>query len=168
MPGNTVKINDSEQFEWYVGDSLIDGLVNWLEQNGIKTEKCKTEDECTSIKMELLNKWIDELIFPGKSEKFVQILKTYKTESEEIKELCVYTNEHKYKIYAVDRKNDDGYLGCSVTTRKMRPGEDWIRGNDLADGIFIKETWQRILCSIVNYEIVTLSDYKKPQISNNI
>jgi hypothetical protein len=165
MPGNTVKINNSNKLEWYVGDSLIDGLVNWLDQNGLKVETCKDETEEDSVKMELLNNWINELVFPGKAEKFVQILKIYKTEEETVKELCIYTNEHKYRIYAVDRKNDDGYLGCSVTTRKMRAGEDWVRGNDLADGVFIKETWGRILCSIVNYELVSLSDYKKPQMS---
>jgi len=170
MPGNTVKINDSKKLEWYVGDSFINGLTNWLDQNGLKVEIFNEtlESKELSIKMELLNSWLEELIFPGKSENFIQTLKKYKTENEEMKEVCIYTNENKYKIYAVDRKNDDGYLGCSVTTRKMRAGEDWFRGNDLVDGPFIKETWQRILCSIVNYELVTLSDYKKPQVSYDI
>lgn len=170
MPGNTIKINNSNNLEWYVGDSFMDVLINWLEQHGIKTNKydfnsCETSDtieQVSSDKMKLLNQWLCELVFPGNLENLIQTLKSYKNEEEEIKEICLYTNENKYKIYAVDRKKDDGYLGCSVTTRKMRAGEDWFRGNDLIDGPFLRETWLRIMCSIVNYELITLSDYKKP------
>ena len=60
------------------------------------------------------------------------------------------------------RPDDDGYLGCQVTARKARAGEDWNRGNDLPDGPFTEETWRQILNSIINYELVILSKFTKP------
>ena len=47
-----------------------------------------------------------------------------------------------------------GYLGCVGQTRKARAGEDWLRGNDLADGSYSKETWQKIKNDILAYELV--------------
>ena len=47
-----------------------------------------------------------------------------------------------------------GYLGCTVTTRKPRAGEDWNRGNDLADGEYSRETFIRIMQNIISYELV--------------
>lgn len=35
MPGNTVKINNSKNHEWYVGDSKMDELMQWLHDNGL-------------------------------------------------------------------------------------------------------------------------------------
>ena len=76
-----------------------------------------------------------------------------------------YTKDHQYHIHAVKKgereKNrfskehpDRGYLMCSVQTRKPRAGEDWNRGNDLPDGDYSKETWQRIVNAIIAYELV--------------
>uniref|UniRef100_A0A6M3Y4J0 Uncharacterized protein n=1 Tax=viral metagenome TaxID=1070528 RepID=A0A6M3Y4J0_9ZZZZ len=47
-----------------------------------------------------------------------------------------------------------GYLGCIAQTRKPRAGEDWNRGNDLADGIYHRGTWNNILNDIIAYELV--------------
>ena len=41
MPGNTIRINDSDDFEWYVGDSRMDDLIKYLNENGIKSKKHK-------------------------------------------------------------------------------------------------------------------------------
>ena len=41
-----------------------------------------------------------------------------------------------------------------VQTRKPRAGEDWNRGNDLADGPYSEETWREIVNDIVAYELV--------------
>lgn len=49
-----------------------------------------------------------------------------------------------------------GYLGCTVTARKPRAGEDWVRGNDLADGAYCKETWRKIKDDIISYELVKI------------
>ena len=42
MPGNVVTINSSKNLEWYVGDSKMEELISWLNENGIK-EKAKEE-----------------------------------------------------------------------------------------------------------------------------
>ena len=77
--------------------------------------------------------------------------------------LKIYTKEHKYNISArldVGKLGNgemlaiDGYLGCIGTVRKPRAGEDWTRGNDLADGSYSKETWDRIVRDILAYELV--------------
>ena len=114
-------------------------------------------------KQKLLDDWIAQLIFPGKVKDFVQDKKAYNSpEGEYYREICFYTQEHRYTITAVDRPKDSGYLGCQVSCRKPRAGEDWTRGNDLPDGPFTKETWNTIVYSIVNYELVKLSIYQKP------
>jgi len=79
------------------------------------------------------------------------------------KKFYIYTDKHKYQIVAIIRPEDDGYLGCQASTRKMRAGEDWHRGNDLPDGIFSRETWNNIMKGIIRYELISLSTYKKPK-----
>ncbi len=63
----------------------------------------------------------------------------------------LYTNDHIYVIHA--SVDDDGsghtYLGCIASSRKPRAGEDWTRGNDLADGHLTIETWNQLLADIV-------------------
>lgn len=86
--------------------------------------------------------------------------------------LKFYTKDHYYSIVAklpklekgciigeddnqdVIQEYDDGYLGCQAGTRKPRAGEDWTRGNDLADGSYSKETWKEIVDDIIGYELV--------------
>lgn len=113
-------------------------------------------------RMEMLDEWLKELIFPGNVDDFVQPVRDLKYDREHLKELCIYTNEFRYRIVASERETDDGYLGCQVTARKSRAGEDWNRGNDLPDGPFNEETWRKILNAIINYELVILSKYTKP------
>jgi len=38
VPTNTVKINNSDDFEWAVGDSKMTELIKWLEENGNRVE----------------------------------------------------------------------------------------------------------------------------------
>lgn len=122
-----------------------------------------------SKKFELLDVWLEELIYPGNVEDFVQLVRHVSDESQELKELAIYTNQHKYHIVACDRDSDNGYLGCQISARKARAGEDWIRGNDLADGDFDEDTWKNILKSIINYELVILSKHTKPtEVPENI
>lgn len=61
----------------------------------------------------------------------------------------IYTNTNEYVI-----ASSGTYLGCTATSRKKRPGEDWHRGNDLPDGPCTEETWIEILKAIVSYELV--------------
>jgi len=43
MPGNTVRINKRPELDWYVGDSEIENLVDWLNQHGVKNEPINIE-----------------------------------------------------------------------------------------------------------------------------
>lgn len=36
MPGNTVRINNSEELNWYVGDSKMDELIAYLDEVGFR------------------------------------------------------------------------------------------------------------------------------------
>jgi len=64
-----------------------------------------------------------------------------------------YTENNKYSIDVTD----DGYLGCVVSSRKPRAGEEWTRGNDLPDGRCVEKTWDSIKNAIIRYEVVKLS-----------
>ena len=113
--------------------------------------------------MEMLDQWLRDLIFPGQTKDFIEHKAGHGTGDGEVKrEFCLYTNDHQYRFVAVERRGEDGYLGCIASTRKNRAGENWPRGNDLPDGDFTEKTWNRILNAILNYELIKLSTYKKP------
>jgi hypothetical protein len=179
MPGNTIKINNREELSWYLGDSKIDALIEWLDDEGIKEPEkdvdpninefyFPTSDESDSseasemkTKMDRLDGWLKTLIFPGKISNFIQEVGVEESPYHEIKrKFHFYTNEYKYTIVAIDRENNKGYLGCTVSSRKQLAGENWFRGNDLPDGPFNKETWDCILNGIIRYEIGKLSNHK--------
>lgn len=72
----------------------------------------------------------------------------------------IYTGEYCYSIDVAEPKSENkpwGYLGCVVSTRKPRPGEDWTRGNDLPDGICHEDTWNAIKNAMLRYEFVKLA-----------
>ena len=112
--------------------------------------------------MEELDQWLKELVFPGLVEDFVEEIAINTLETETHRELFLYTDEYRYYINAIERKDNKNYIGCNVVARKTRAGEDWTRGNDLPDGPFNKNTWNRIIYAIVNYELVKLTPFKKP------
>lgn len=112
--------------------------------------------------MDQFDQWLAELVFPGDVKDFVEENKGYGNDEEVTREITLYTDEHEYHIVAKEKKDDEGYLGCGVLARKSRAGEDWQRGNDLPDGPFNKETWNRIIYAIVNYELVKLTPFRKP------
>ena len=114
-------------------------------------------------KQKLLEEWVAKLIFPGEVKNFIQVKSEFAVgDGDHHKEFSFYTEDNMYSITAIERSEDDGYLACGVTCRKARAGEGHIRGNDLPDGPFTKETWNTIVYAIVNYELVKLSKYKKP------
>lgn len=82
--------------------------------------------------------------------------------SEQLRWTC-YTTEHSYHIRAsYDHENiRDNYLGCVMSARKPRAGEDWTRGNDLPDGRLNQKTWSAIKHSIIRYELMKLEEPKK-------
>ena len=129
----------------------------------MKEKVVKINDKDLTL-MEQLDQWLAELVYPGEVKDFVQDLGGSGSPDEIKKELCFYTEEHLYCINAIERPAGKSYLGCTVSTRKARAGEDWLRGNDLPDGPFNKETWNRIIYAIVNYELIKLSKYQKPDV----
>jgi len=115
-------------------------------------------------KMEKLNQWIEQLIFPGDPKDFIQELEGHSKPGIEVfRKFCFYTENNAYFIVAIDRTKNEGYIGCQVQCRKPRAGEDWLRGNDLPDGKFTKATWDIIEKAILNYELVKLTKYLKPE-----
>jgi hypothetical protein len=102
--------------------------------------------------MEIKNQlkiWLDEILPIFSS--FEECFKIENTgpESYSIK---FYTRTYEYSICA-----DDNYLGCQVSERKPRAGENWTRGNDLSDGSFNAETWREIKDDIISYELVNIA-----------
>ena len=77
----------------------------------------------------------------------------------------LFTRDYRYSISfrrpGEKNKKDDGYMGCTVTTRKPRAGEDWNRGNDLADGDYSEKTWDEIKNDIISYELVKIVNSPK-------
>ena len=89
--------------------------------------------------------------------------------AEHLLRIRIYTDTNFYSIVAKE-KEPNGYLGCTSNSRKPRAGEDWHRGNDLADGPLTEETWRKILSDIVSYELVrvtqkpTLIPHRTPEV----
>ena len=54
--------------------------------------------------------------------------------------------------YNILLDSDLNYMGASAFTKRPRSGEDWLRGNDLADGRFSIRTFFRIAKDIVTHE----------------
>lgn len=92
--------------------------------------------------------WLDSVGMWGKAgEKFRY------TEHEDGRGTVIFcTGTHSYQIAF-----SDTYLGCVASCRTQRPGETWTRGNDLPDGGFSRETFDRIIFAIVGYELVALA-----------
>jgi hypothetical protein len=125
-------------------------------------EKVVSITDKEPTRMEMLDQWIKELVFPGDVKDFIQEIDGEGSPKEVKRRFCFYTDEHKYVIVAIERSVGRSYLGCQVSTRRMRAGEDWVRGNDLPDGEFTKKTWDDIIGAVVRYELVKLSKYQKP------
>ena len=150
MPGSTIRINKRPELEWYVGDSVMEDLIEWLNRNGIKNESEKS-------KMEILKIWLEDLVYPYKDNQYVHDIEGFNKPGVEQKWLFnLYTNTYLYRITAIDRKKDEGYLGCTCSRRMAQAGEDWTRGSDLPDGPFTEATWNSIKNAILRHEFVKL------------
>lgn len=68
-------------------------------------------------------------------------------------DLCTRRNVYHFRLHWNDTRDGPPYFGLTVMSRCWRAGEDWHRGNDLADGHFSEALWQRMLADIVGYEI---------------
>lgn len=110
--------------------------------------------QLSATKIDKVKGWLDEIMQAG-SREMIQIERDTGWQNDEY-EYCayIYTGLNRYHIAAIDRLNQPGYLGCTVTSRYPRPGECWRRGRDLPDGALEHETWERIKAHILAYEMV--------------
>lgn len=100
-------------------------------------------DRCGFTIKEQLYIWFDDL-------KYDKELKEYKDNTFKI---FLYTKNHKYTIITIPHYDGSPpYMGAQVICRKYREGEDWLRGNDLSDGKFSKDLWNKIIQDIIKYE----------------
>ena len=119
------------------------------------------------MKIQDFDEWLEDLIYPREVDDFIEVLYDGGEGTPEgfqyTKKIAFYTDRHKYYITAIEEEDDGkyvgtaGYLSCQVETRKPRAGEDWHRGNDLADGPFTCQTLEQIKNSIIAYELEVLS-----------
>ena len=130
----------------------------------MKDENVISMTDKEPTKMQMLDQWLKELIYPGDVKDFIQEISGSGDGDEVKRSLSFYTDEHQYFITAIEKSNvnKNSYLGCQVSSRKSRAGEDWVRGNDLPVGRFNRKTWDMIINAIVSYEIVKLSKFQKP------
>ena len=107
---------------------------------------------------DVLKQWVAEIVPYGNVEKFAR----FTSEADSANgctrvRATICTQAHTYSIYATPT-----YLGCGARSRVVRPGEDWLRGNDLPDGQFSRETWDRIVAAMTRYELVALDPILPP------
>lgn len=128
---------------------------------------------------EQLKKWLTEICRWDKSDLFIQWLEETSSPDEYRAKVHIYTRDNEYRITAKDHKSatttygrpirspkpkeSRTYLGCTVSCRKPRAGEGHTRGNDLPDGSFCRETWDKIKNAIIAYELVKISKPKRSE-----
>lgn len=103
-----------------------------------------------------MRRWLSCIYSPIKADRALKI--EYRTVPDSVVQklymrVKIWTATNVYSItVSIHVLHPPGYLGCGAQSRKSRTGENWTRGNDLADGVFGEETWQKILRDIVRYE----------------
>lgn len=93
-----------------------------------------------------LRQWFNERGFKSKHLRWEEHLEGYR------RVVFATTKNNYFMLFK------DTYLGVGVTSRLARPGEDWLRGNDLSDGPFSKETFDKIMADVLTYELREVSD----------
>ena len=96
-----------------------------------------------------INEWLNELLYRDNT---INTHFIFKKEAFERQSVRFYTKNNSYCIAFGSTS-----LGCTVSSRKPRAGEDWTRGNDLPDGKFNEDTWNRIKNAIISYELVKIA-----------
>jgi len=114
----------------------------------------KTSEKLLNVRDQLIG-YLREIVRWDSLEKFVLWREIDKNKVR----AKLFTKDNCYSIVAIgkDRPEKGSYMGCQVSIRKPRAGEDWIRGNDLADGDFSHETWEKIKNDIIAFELVRVS-----------
>jgi len=108
----------------------------------------------TKSKIDLMKEWLRDFARAGMDKVYIEKDTGRQDNGEWEFKALLYTTTHCYTIIAVDRHDNDGYLGCFAKYRYPLLGEHWRRGNDLADGPLARGTWERIKNDIISYELV--------------
>jgi hypothetical protein len=105
-------------------------------------------------KIEQLKQWIAACI-PGEAwDKYILNIKKDEKLGDHIYCIRLFTKScHHYQITAIEKDNGKDYLGCTMSTDYYLAGEEHTRGLDLPDGPFTKETWTKIMQSIIAHEL---------------
>ena len=74
-------------------------------------------------------------------------------------DIKLFTKDYYYIISANWKEYTPQYLGCIINSRKARAGEDWMRGDDMWDGHFCRETWNKIKDDIISREMKGIAKY---------
>ena len=59
-------------------------------------------------------------------------------------------------VHLPTEKRPQGYIGATASSRAPNPGETWTRGNDLADGPYCRETWDRVVADAAFWDALPL------------
>lgn len=105
----------------------------------------------TESKIDQVKMWLGDFARAGPNRAQVELDTGGWNNNEWYFKVRLYTAAHIYTISAIDRHDQVGYLGCMASCRYPLLGEHWRRGNDLADGPLIRETWEKIKDDIIAY-----------------
>lgn len=109
-----------------------------------------------------LKEWLSELLYRTNDIKDHFQINEY--EDKDGYFVYFYTKDNRYYIVAKPSfTKGETYLGCQVSCRKPRAGETQFRGNDLPDGQFNEETWNKIKNAIISYELVKIAKLERSE-----
>lgn len=142
----------------------FDGIFSNEEYNSDLKERLEKEHNSKLIKYnDLVNiapefsKWLNYIVGGNGNVDSKVLIFNYPSDNNRFK-CYFYSNDYVYTISGckANKNNIGGYLGCIVSTRKSRPGENWHRGHDLPDGPYSKETFDLIIHKIIANELKDL------------
>jgi len=119
-------------------DQLQYDLARWFTEQGFRTKHLRWED-CDN--------------YDGRRAVFATTKNNY---------FVNFRAKSTYPSSPAPEKIEGGYLGMTASSRLARPGENWLRGNDLPDGKFCKETFDRMMDAVLMYELREVSNVNSP------
>lgn len=80
-------------------------------------------------------------------------------EPEDVLKLKWYTRDSLISVTVrlPSPEHERGYIGAVRECRSPRPGETWVRGNDMADGPYAHETWLRVIADAAFCDLLPLA-----------
>lgn len=126
-------------------------------QNDLNQEFQKQQYEKLKKEFSNLYKWIGECFLGKNMKAFLLFDSLCEHEITKSISFIFYTSQNEHHIKAhIPNKTYDGYLGCTLISRKKRPGENWDRGRNLFDGDYSEGTFNKIIKESLYSEMVLL------------